>query len=149
MTIDWDTAFGIINLIALAGWLALAVLPRRESVLAAVLLGAIGLLCAIYAAFFAGLFGGMLDPVRDSTTPLPPFKYTVDGLKTMFGSKGAIVLGWTHYLAFDLFVGLWIARDGDGRGIARVAQLPFLLATFLAGPIGLLAWLMLRRPLGR
>lgn len=57
----------------------------------------------------------------------------------MFAARGPIVVGWTHYWAFDLFVGLWIARDADHRGIGRLMQLPFVLITFLAGPIG--CWL--------
>ena len=62
----------------------------------------------------------------------------------MFASDAGIVIGWTHYLAFDLFVGLWIAKDADSKGFARWVQLPFLAATLFAGPIGLLAWLVTR-----
>ena len=146
---DWDLVFAATNAVALAGWLALALLPRREPVLAGVLWAGVALLCAIYAGVFAGLFTGSLDPVRDSAGRPPPFEYSVEGLKTVFASRGAIVLGWTHYLAFDLFVGLWIARDAADREVGRVAQLPFLLATYLAGPIGLLGWLVFRKPLAR
>ena len=63
----------------------------------------------------------------------------------MFRSEGAIVVGWTHYLALDLFAGLWIARDADRRGAGRLVQGPFLLATFMAGPAGLFSWLVVRR----
>jgi hypothetical protein len=145
---DWDLLFVVTNAVAVAGWLALALLPRAERVLGAVLVAAIGLLCAIYLAMFVGLMGGMVDPGREGVGA-PPFEYTVDGLKTAFVARGAIVLGWTHYLAFDLFVGLWIARDADKRRVGRIMQLPFLLATFLAGPIGLLAWLVARVRLTR
>ena len=61
-------------------------------------------------------------------------------------ADGGVTAGWTHYLAFDLFVGLWIARDGDAKGISRLVQAPVLLATFMAGPLGLLVWLILREP---
>lgn len=146
---DWDLLFALTNVIAVAGWLALAALPRTEQVLGGVLWIAVGLLCAIYLVMFVGLMGGMVDPVRDVAGPVPPFEYSVDGLKTAFAARGAIVLGWTHYLTFDLFVGLWIARDADTRRIGRLVQLPFFFATFMAGPIGLLLWLILRRPLTR
>jgi hypothetical protein len=59
------------------------------------------------------------------------------------------VIGWTHYLAFDLFTGLWIARDADNKGFSRVAQVPILFATLMAGPVGLLIWLVLREPAAR
>ena len=144
---DWDLLFIMTNAIALAGWLALAALPRTGRVLGAVLYVAVGLLCAIYLAVFVGLTGGLLDPAAD--TAGAPFEYSVDGLKGMFAARGAIVVGWTHYLAFDLFVGLRIARDADKRGVGRLVQLPFLFATLMAGPIGLAIWLVLRRPLAR
>lgn len=145
MAIDWDLMFGLTNAIALAGWVALALLPRRESMLGAVLWGGVAMLCLLYAAMFAGLTGGLVDPGRDA--PAPPFEYSVDGLLAAFGARGAIVVGWTHYLAFDLFIGLWIARDADARGVHRLVQIPFLFVTLMAGPIGLLAWLLLKRPL--
>ena len=54
------------------------------------------------------------------------------------------MVGWVHYLAFDLFVGLWIARDADAKGFSRLLQAPILFATFMAGPLGLLLWLAIR-----
>ena len=145
---DWDLLFVVTNAVAVAGWLALALLPHTERVLGAVLVAAIGLLCAIYLVMFVGLIGGLVDPGRDGVAA-PPFEYTVDGLKTAFAARGVIVLGWTHYLAFDLFVGLWIARDAYKRRVGRLAQLPFFFVTFLAGPMGLLAWLVSRVRLAR
>lgn len=77
------------------------------------------------------------------------FEYSIAGIRALFSSDGGIVVGWTHYLAFDLFVGLWIARDADAKGFGRLIQLPFLFATLMAGPIGLLAWLIVREPRAR
>ena len=54
------------------------------------------------------------------------------------------MLGWTHYLALDLFIGQWIAKDADNKGLSRIAQMPILALTLFAGPIGLLAWLGIR-----
>ncbi len=144
---DWHLLFALTNIVAVAGWLALVLLPRTELVLSAVLYAGAGLLCAIYLVIFVGLLGGLVDPGAD--TAGAPFEYSVDGLKAMFAARGAIVVGWTHYLAFDLFVGLWIARDADQRNIGRMIQLPFFAVTFVAGPIGLLGWLVLRRALAR
>lgn len=146
---NWEGLFALTNLVAVAGWTALVLLPRSERVFGGVLYAGVGLLCAIYLAMFIALLGGLADPVRDGGPSAPPFEYSVDGLKAMFAARGAIVIGWTHYLAFDLFAGLWIARDADARAVARLVQLPFFIATFLAGPIGLLVWLLARRPLTR
>jgi hypothetical protein len=69
---------------------------------------------------------------------------SVAGIRKLFASDGGVVLGWTHYLAFDLFIGQWIAKDADHKGFSRFAQVPILLMTLLAGPIGLLIWIVIR-----
>ncbi|MEL7728829.1 ABA4-like family protein [Citromicrobium bathyomarinum] len=141
----WQSLFDITNVIALIGWGMLTILPRRESVLQAVLYAAIGLLCATYLVMLIALVGNLVDPAPAAgAAPAPEFEYSVQGLMAMFRSEGAIVVGWTHYLAFDLFAGLWIARDADKRGAGRLVQVPFLLVTFMAGPAGLFAWLIAR-----
>jgi hypothetical protein len=139
----WQQLFGWTNLVALVGWLLLVLLPRGR-VLPLVRYLGVGLLCGTYAVVLVGLTTGWLDPVR-ATAGLPaPFDYSVRGLRAMFASDGAIVVGWTHYLAFDMFVGCWIAEDADRRGIGRIAQAPVLLLTFLAGPAGLLLHYLVR-----
>jgi hypothetical protein len=141
----WSALFTLTNVVAFGGWAALAVLPRTNKLRQAVLYGAVGLLCLAYVAMFVALFGGLADPHRMAGAGAPDVTdYSVAGLRPFFMSDGGIVLGWTHYLAFDLFVGLWIARDADRRGASRLAQLPFLFAALMAGPIGLFAWLAAR-----
>ena len=141
----WQALFSLTNGIALAMWVVLIVLPRRPFPLALVLYAGVALLCLAYVAMVAALLAGWADPVRD--TGLPPMNlgdYSIAGLKDAFRSEGAIAVGWTHYLALDLFTGLWIARDADAKRFSRLTQAPLLLLTFLAGPAGLLAWLLVR-----
>ena len=145
----WDTLFRLTNVVALGGWLLLAFVPRRPAVLSAVLYLGVALLCATYLAMFIALVSGLADPQRDGIGAAPAFEYAVDGLRQMLSSRGGTTVAWTHFLAFDLFVGLWIARDADAKGFGRVWQLPILFATFMAGPIGLLAWLIIREPASR
>ena len=142
---SWPALFTLTNVIALAGWVMLVALPRRPAVHSAVLYASVGLLCLAYAAMFVALFFAGVDPGRVAGAPPPDLaNYSVAGLRALFMSDGGIVLGWTHYLAFDLFVGLWIARDADAKGFRRLTQLPFLVMTCIAGPIGLLSWLVVR-----
>ena len=141
----WDYLFGLTNIIAFAGWIALALLPRGPKVMAIVLYVCVAMLCLAYAAMFVALFGGLADGGRVPGAAAADLgDYSVDGLRLLFMSDGGIVLGWTHYLAFDLFVGLWIAKDADHKGFSRLMQLPFLVVTLMAGPIGLLLWLIVR-----
>ena len=142
---NWEFLFGFTNTIAFAGWIALALLPRGPKVMAAVLYAGVAILCLTYAVMFVALFGSFADPARVAGAAIPDLTdYSIDGLRLLFMSDGGIVLGWTHYLAFDLFVGLWIAKDADHKGFSRLTQIPFLFATLMAGPIGLLLWLIVR-----
>lgn len=142
---NWDLVFSLTNAVAMLGWVMLAVLPRRPLTLSAILYLGVGLLCLVYFLLFVALFGNVVDPIRLPATPEPNLlDYSIEGLRPLFMSDGGIVIGWTHYLAFDLFVGLWIARDADAMGVGRLVQLPFLFVTLMAGPIGLLTWLAFR-----
>lgn len=141
----WDTIFGLTNAVAVIGWAMLILLPRRPLVMATILFLGVGLLCFAYLAMIVGTHAGWIDANRLPGTPPPNFlDYNIAGLRNLFMSDGGLVLGWTHYLAFDLFVGQWIARDADQKGFHRIVQVPALLLTFMVGPVGLLVWLIVR-----
>ncbi|URD61933.1 ABA4-like family protein [Sphingomonas sp. KRR8] len=142
---SWAGAWTFINLVALLGWAALILLPRRPIVHSLILYAGVGLLCLSYAAIFVLLIGHWADPGQVAGQPPADLSdYSISGIRRLFGSDAGVVMGWTHYLAFDLFVGLWIGRDADNKGFSRVVQAPVLLLTFLAGPLGLALWLLIR-----
>jgi len=69
---------------------------------------------------------------------------SLSSVSALFAVPEVLLAGWIHYLAFDLFVGGWIARNGSAAGISPLLLTPILLATFLAGPVGYLAYVLLR-----
>lgn len=147
----WDAIFGVANMLALVMWAGLILLPRWPALLSAVLYLGVGLLCLAYAGLLIAIVSGGVDPVGGQS---PSMDFTsIEAVRAIFASDGGLTVGWIHYLAFDLFVGLWIARDADAKRFSRLVQAPILLATFLAGPLGLLLWLAIRekraRALGR
>ena len=125
---SFEQGFSLANTIALVGWFALLVLPRWPVLVSLLRFGLIGLLSAAYAVlimvyFFraeGGGFGSILQ------------------VRQLFLSDGGLLAGWIHYLAFDLFVGLWIAEHADRAHLNRFLQAPILVATFMFGPLGLL-----------
>ena len=70
---------------------------------------------------------------------------SLEGVMRLFASPWLVLAGWLHYLAFDLFVGAWLTRDASRNGIRHVLVVPCLIATLLAGPIGLGSYLVLRQ----
>ncbi len=130
----WGELFTFVHAIALVGWALLLLGPRGPRTAAIILYFGVGLLCLTYAAMFATEFRAIAGGDFLS----------IQGIRALFASDAGIVIGWTHYLAFDLFIGQWIAKDADHKGFSRIAQAPILLLTLLAGPIGLLIWLVIR-----
>ena len=130
----WGGLFTFVHVVAIAGWALLFLAPRGPRVAAYVLYLCVGLLCLTYTVMFASQLGAIIGGDFLS----------IEGIKALFASDGGVVIGWTHYLAFDLFIGQWIAKDADHKGFSRLAQVPILLLTVLAGPIGLLVWLVAR-----
>ena len=136
--IDPSTAFSIGGNLAMLGWLGLLVSLFVASarpiaqvaahlVIPALLAAAYGLL--VWAGFGEAEGGGF---------------GSITEVRALFASDSALAAGWLHYLAFDLFVGSWIAADGIERRIPALLILPCLPLTFLFGPLGLLLYFALR-----
>lgn len=137
---SWDTLFLLFNYWALAGWALLAFAPRGPKLLALILYAGVFLLCLVYTILIAGFLTGGIDPGGNGGVDFT----TLAGVMKLFDTPGGATLGWVHYLAFDLFTGMWIARDADQKGFGRIVQFPFLFLTLMAGPVGLLLWLIVR-----
>jgi hypothetical protein len=63
----------------------------------------------------------------------------------LFADPWLLLAGWLHYLAFDLLVGTWEARDSIERGVPRWILVPCLFLTFMFGPAGWLAYVAATR----
>ncbi|MBB2942656.1 hypothetical protein FB565_002369 [Actinoplanes lutulentus] len=90
----------------------------------------------IYAVLVIPAFGEVLPAV---TNP------TLDGVAALLGSPAGAAAGWAHMLAFDLFVGRWAFLDSREREISPLVMAPILLLTILLGPLGLAAYLAVRK----
>ena len=127
-----ELLFSIASYFAMAGWLMLGcgiVLNNallRDDVAGRVfpLILAIGytLLILIFWIGSEGGFGSLGD---------------VDKL---FANPWLLLAGWVHYLAFDLFMGAWIARQTANENLPRLILVVLLPLTFLFGPAGYLAF---------
>lgn len=138
-----ETVFALANGLALLSWLALIASPasapwtRRVwfiSGRAVPLLLSVGYLL-MFALHWRGE-GGFGSPAE---------------VRALFDVPGLLVAGWMHYLAFDLFVGTWIAERAQRIGLPHLATVPMLILTFMFGPVGLLSFMAvsaLYRPQG-
>jgi hypothetical protein len=67
----------------------------------------------------------------------------------LFSNPKALLAGWVHYLAFDLFVGAWETRDAAAHGLPRWLVAPCLILTFMLGPAGLALYVAVRAAFAR
>jgi hypothetical protein len=139
---NWELIFSVTNIWALVAWAVLLLAPRRPAVLSAVMYLGVGLLCFVYAVLMALLLSGSVTSGGDGGSGMD--FTTLSGVMAVFASPGGTTIGWTHYLALDLFAGLWVARDADAKSVSRLWQTPFLLMTAIMAPVGLLLWLVFR-----
>jgi hypothetical protein len=125
-------AFAIANPFALAGWLILgwAVVRRSEFLRDQIAGRAWPLLLSLGYVALIILFFGSSDGGFNS----------LSDVKMLFQSEWLLLAGWIHYLAFDLFVGSWIARQVMTKGMNRLWLIGLLPLTFLFGPAGLVAF---------
>lgn len=123
--------FQAANTTALLCWIALVLQPRRVAPVLRFVIPAAFAVLYIWALASApknpdGGFGSLAQ------------------VKALFTQDRAVLAGWVHYLAFDLFIGCWEVLDARDRGINHWLVVPCLFLTFMFGPVGLLLYLSLR-----
>jgi Domain of unknown function (DUF4281) len=101
-----EQLFQILNLMTMAAWLPLVLLPRMSWTSTAVSVTERGRILVA---------GG-----REGAA--------------LFKNPWALLAGWTQYLAFNLFIGGCEAREAKRRGIPHLLIVPVLVLTFLWGP---------------
>jgi hypothetical protein len=131
-----EALFALCSTLVLPQWLLLIVAPRwkwtqrlRDSSFIPLLLA------VVYAYLIVTHIGGSKDGGFSTLTQV----------KNLFANDFLLLAGWIHYLAFDLLVGSWIARDAQQKGINHLLTIPCLAFTFMLGPIGFLLYIVIAR----
>ena len=67
---------------------------------------------------------------------------SLSGLTEMFQNSNprGVAAGWLHYLAFDFWVGCWILRDSQKKGVKHAFIIFPMLCTFMLGPVGIIVY---------
>ena len=69
---------------------------------------------------------------------------SLESIKAAFGRDEVMLIGWVHYLAFDLAVGFWEYRDAQRRAIPHWVLVPCLIFTLMYGPVGFLLYFLVK-----
>lgn len=135
---DYELMYQIANAIVVVPWMLMIFLPRGKVTDWAVYSYFVPLLLGLaYVIFFS-------QSLSQSNPDLANFS-TLEGLMGLFQSKGAVLAGWLHYLAFDMVVGIWMVKNAQKHNIAHLWVIPCLLLAFMAGPTGFVLYWLIRR----
>ena len=154
-----EQIFSIANLVAVLCWILLALLPARPWVTDVVTGKAAP---ALFAAAYIAIVIAVLPGAEGSFSP-PPLASdtrelqrdlagalakagTLTGVAQLFTNQWVLLAGWLHYLAFDLLIGTWEARDSVEHGAPRWVLILCLFLTLMFGPMGWLAYVVARLP---
>ena len=127
-----ETVFSLLNLLPLPIWLGMLLFPRTRFTQRLVL---------AYWPYMAlaGVYAFLLVTALLTGTG---FDLSLAGLRRSLSLEWGFLALWAHLLTLDLFAGVWLFRDAKYWGIE---PRPFVLATLFAGPLGLGAYLLVRR----
>ncbi len=129
-----DLIFQFANTFVLIGWILLIFFPKWPHTI---------MMSRTFVVVPLGLLYAFL--VLSSIAAFDPNQFsTLAGVKALFADDLAVVVGWIHYLAFDLFVGTYIVSEGVKLKMNRVLYTICLPFTFMFGPVGLLLFMLLK-----
>lgn len=129
-----NSLFSLCNALAMFSWIALALFPRSVWVKRMVQSVVVILFAIIY---------GVLVVQSLSLQDMQSFG-SLEGVMQLFTQPTAVLVGWVHYLAFDLMMGLYVLHSGQRHQIHHALLIPCLFFTFMLGPVGLLLFTIVR-----
>ena len=135
---DLNTLFSISNLIVVPFWLIMIFAPRWPWAVRIIRSPLIAVPPAlIYATTVLSLVAQMGGGLFTSFGTLP-------GVISLLSTPQGALIGWVHFLCFDLFTGRWVYLDAIEKKIPAVLMAPILFFIFMLGPVGLLLYLLAR-----
>lgn len=127
-------AFQTLNFLALVLWIILIFFHQRKAYR-----------FLISSGFSFILFGLVYILLLISNVGMDPTVFSsLEKMESLYSNPWLILLGWVHYLAFDLLAGVWIKNDSLKVGINQRLIIIPLIFTFMTGPFGLLFYLVIK-----
>ena len=131
-----ETLFSLSNLLIMPFWALMILLPHwrwTQRIMRSPLVSVAPAL--VYAALVLPQAGALLVALA---------RPTLGGVAALLGTPAGAMIGWAHFLAFDLFVGRWAYLDSRERQISAWLMAPILFLILMLGPLGFLIYLATR-----
>jgi len=138
-----DALFWFSSLYILPFWLMMWFAPAHERT-AALLRNEWVYLAPLAAAYTIAVLPNLLDILLLLGSDMP----TPEIVVSLFDDRDVILIGWLHYLAFDLFVGRWTWQRLMATNQPLYVSFPVLLFSMMVAPLGALLGLVVTRDIG-
>ena len=128
----YETIFIIFNSGILLFWMLLLFFPKQSITQKVIAYPWVPLVIAFGYIYFMGMTSGTFS--ADFTS--------LNGLTKMFQNANpqGVAAGWLHYLAFDFWVGCWMLKNSQEKGVKHLWMLVPMLFTFMLGPVGIIIY---------
>ena len=128
----YETIFNIFNSGILLFWMLLLFFPKQSITQKVIAYPWVPLVIAFGYIYFMGMTSGTFS--SDFTS--------LNGLTEMFQNANpqGVAAGWLHYLAFDFWVGCWMLKNSQEKGVKHLWMLVPMLFTFMLGPVGIIIY---------
>ena len=128
----YEIIFNIYNTGILIFWLFLLVFPKSKVTQKMTDFPWIPLVIAFGYIYFLGTSDSIFSVDFSS----------LSALTEMFQNSNprGVAAGWLHYLAFDFWVGCWILRDSQKKGVKHAFIIFPMFFTFMLGPVGIIVY---------
>lgn len=128
----YETIFNIFNSGILLFWMLLLFFPKQSITQKVIAYPWVPLVIAFGYIYFMGMTSGTF--YADFTS--------LNGLTKMFQNANpqGVAAGWLHYLAFDFWVGCWMLKNSQEKGVKHLWMLVPMLFTFMLGPVGIIIY---------
>jgi len=138
-----DALFWFSSLYILPFWLMMWFAPAHERT-AALLGNEWVYLAPLAAAYTLAVLPNLVDILVLLGSDMP----TPEIVVSLFDDREVILIGWLHYLAFDLFVGRWTWQRLMATNQSMYVSFPVLLFSMMVAPLGALLGLVVTKDIG-
>jgi Domain of unknown function (DUF4281) len=127
--------FKVMSAVSMVGWILIATAPSWDKTQPLVTYGVVGMLCVLYVYLLAFARPAGVEKATGNF-------FSLAGIVSLFKNPQVVLVGWVHFLAFDLMTALFIRHDAQARGFAHGWLLPVYFLTLMFGPAGLLVYFL-------
>lgn len=128
-----ETVFQLSNLLVMPFWALIILLPHWQWTKR--IMGSLWTVvpaALLYAFFVLPNFPTLLAELASPN---------LTSIAALLGTPEGALVGWVHFLAFDLFVGRWAYLDSRQHNFTAWIVSPILFFVLMFGPLGLLLYL--------